>query len=71
MKKDVADYRAQYLCSDRLSVLEDPYDGFNGFDYLNAHTLLFDAMQESFTRPAAHGLGRPAAIPVPGYKLTS
>ena len=47
MKKDVTEYGAQYLCFDRLSVSEDLQDGFNGLDYLNAHALLFDAMQES------------------------
>ena len=41
------------------------------FDYLNAHALLFDVMQEAFTLPAAHGQGRPVAVPVSDHKLTS
>ena len=44
--KDLADYGAQFSCFKRLSLLEDPSDGFNGSEYLDAHALLFDAMQE-------------------------
>ena len=40
MMKDLADHGAQFLCSDRLSHLEDPSDGFIGSNHLNTHALL-------------------------------
>ena len=46
MMKDLADYATQFNCFNRLSHLEDPSDGFNGSKYLDAHALLFDAVQE-------------------------
>lgn len=46
MKKDLMDYATQFYCFNRLSLLEDPSDGFNGSKYLDAHALLFDTMQE-------------------------
>lgn len=45
-QRDLADYAVQFRCFNRLSGLEDPSDGFNGSDYLNAQALLFGTMQE-------------------------
>ena len=46
-QQDLVDYGAQFSCFNRLKILEDPFDGFSGSDYLANHALLFDGLQEA------------------------
>ncbi|MCJ1385012.1 hypothetical protein MMC17_008130 [Xylographa soralifera] len=44
----VMDYIGQVMAWLRISMLEDPHDGFNGADYYSHKILLFDALSEDW-----------------------